>query len=258
MAELGTRALPEAGGLRRKLQPEAGALRFLRSYSHFLNPKGGLFSADTWSWIGIYLRNLSLNWLVLIPLLLLLVALPRLYASLVYNSELAHGDLFPWLVWVATLAVIFTLVCITVNRPSITDPVIPSRKAAGGAVGQATRPLLDQFKQQKWILVLGVFPAVVFAILLTLVVWGLHGTKDPFQWHQIWALLSGTPILELARTFAVFRYRASRPLGRAHRPRRLVDREPVGSASGLEKTVRGVIGHAGCRRADLGPDRDAR
>ena len=50
ITELGTHALKEAGGLPRVLEPESGALRFLRSYSHFLI-KGGLFSVDTWSWI---------------------------------------------------------------------------------------------------------------------------------------------------------------------------------------------------------------
>ena len=106
-------------------------------------------------------------------MLLLIVALPRLYAALVYNTEFAHGDFFPWMVWIATLAVILTLVCVTVNRPSISDPVVSPRKTAGGAIARVTRPLLDRFKRQQSILAFGILPAVIFAILLTLVFWGL-------------------------------------------------------------------------------------
>jgi predicted acylesterase/phospholipase RssA len=50
--------------------PEPGPIRRLRQYSNYLTPRLGLLSADTWTWIAIYLRNLILNWLVLIPLML--------------------------------------------------------------------------------------------------------------------------------------------------------------------------------------------
>jgi hypothetical protein len=39
----------------------------LRAYSNYLSPKLGLFSTDTWTLAGTVLRNMFLNWLVLIP-----------------------------------------------------------------------------------------------------------------------------------------------------------------------------------------------
>ncbi|MGJ5813229.1 patatin-like phospholipase family protein [Paludibaculum fermentans] len=50
----------------------------LRDYNNYLTPKLGLGSADTWSMISIVLRNLLLNWLVFIPMLMLVVMAPRL------------------------------------------------------------------------------------------------------------------------------------------------------------------------------------
>ena len=178
--ELRQRAPPEVGNVRPKLSPEAGALRFLRSYSHFLNARSGLFSIDTWAWIGIYLRNLTLNWLVIIPLLLLVISMPRLYAALVYSSEFAHGNAFPALMWIATLAALLTLICVTVNRPSISDPA-----KAGEATPVAMRPknargaLRERFKRQPWILAFGVAPLLLFAAIVSLLVWNYRG-KAPF------------------------------------------------------------------------------
>jgi hypothetical protein len=54
----------------------------LRRYSSFITPKVGLLSADTWTFISIYLRNLLLNWLVFIPFLITVLMLPRLIVSL--------------------------------------------------------------------------------------------------------------------------------------------------------------------------------
>jgi hypothetical protein len=67
---------------RTKVDPDAGPIRFLRRYSSFITPKVGLLSADTWTFIGIYLRNLFLNWIVFIPLLLSVLILPRLILAI--------------------------------------------------------------------------------------------------------------------------------------------------------------------------------
>lgn len=47
---------------------EPPEIRHLRNYSNYLTPKLGLMSADTWAAGGIYLRNLLLHWLMLVPL----------------------------------------------------------------------------------------------------------------------------------------------------------------------------------------------
>ncbi|MEP6664346.1 MAG: hypothetical protein ABJC04_11860, partial [Verrucomicrobiota bacterium] len=63
-------------------EPEPTPLSHLRKYSNYLTPKLGFFSADTWVLVATYLRNLLLNWLVFIPLLLGLFAIPRFHESL--------------------------------------------------------------------------------------------------------------------------------------------------------------------------------
>jgi hypothetical protein len=60
------------------LQPEPEPVRNLRAYSNYLTPKLGFLSADTWTLAGIYLTNLLMNWLVFVPLLMAIFALPRL------------------------------------------------------------------------------------------------------------------------------------------------------------------------------------
>lgn len=62
----------------RPLAPEPAALSHIRTYSSYLSPRIGLMSADTWTLAAIYLRNLFLNWLVLIPLLAAALVLPQL------------------------------------------------------------------------------------------------------------------------------------------------------------------------------------
>ncbi|MGH9474806.1 MAG: patatin-like phospholipase family protein [Terriglobales bacterium] len=49
----------------------------LRAYNRYLAPRGGGFGVDTWTLAAIAMRNVLLNWLVFIPLLLLVLLLPR-------------------------------------------------------------------------------------------------------------------------------------------------------------------------------------
>src|SRR5215831_4693921 len=59
---------------------EAPPIVHLRRYSHYLAPRSGLFAADLWTLIATVLRNIVLNWIVLIPALVALLGLPRLFA----------------------------------------------------------------------------------------------------------------------------------------------------------------------------------
>jgi hypothetical protein len=56
--------------------PGSPALRYLRDYSNYLTPQLGLFSGDTWGAVGSVVRNMVLNWLVLIPLAAAALLLP--------------------------------------------------------------------------------------------------------------------------------------------------------------------------------------
>ena len=69
--------------------PEPAEVSYLRNYSRYLSPRFSILSADLWTLVAIYVRNLFLNWLVLIPLLLAALMLPRMSAAVI--------DLFPLL-----------------------------------------------------------------------------------------------------------------------------------------------------------------
>ena len=73
-----------------KLQPIAPApaphtvdpVQHLREYNSYLTPKLGLLSTDTWTLAATIGRNMMLNWLVLVPILLFALLLPRLVLAL--------------------------------------------------------------------------------------------------------------------------------------------------------------------------------
>lgn len=64
-----------------KPEPEPAPISWLRNYMHYLAPRRGVFSLDTWSIISTYLRNLLLNWLVLLPAIVSLIFLHKLLES---------------------------------------------------------------------------------------------------------------------------------------------------------------------------------
>jgi patatin-like phospholipase len=60
------------------LTPEPGPLSHLREYSNYLTPRLGLMSADTWAAAAMIIRNMLLNWLVIVPLLAAALTLPQI------------------------------------------------------------------------------------------------------------------------------------------------------------------------------------
>lgn len=69
---------------------EPPEISWLRAYSNYLTPRIGLASADTWAAVAIVVRNLVLNWLILVPILcIVLLMLKILLTGAVW---IAHGD----------------------------------------------------------------------------------------------------------------------------------------------------------------------
>ncbi len=62
-------------------------IRHLREYNNYLTPRAGTFTTDTWTLIAAVTRNIGLNWCVLVPLLLAVLMIPRLYLSLLALPE---------------------------------------------------------------------------------------------------------------------------------------------------------------------------
>ena len=96
---------------------EPGEIAWLRSYSNYLTPKLGLFSADTWAAIALYVRNLILNWLVILPAICLLLFAIKFTTVLAYWLSTQPDCQFA-LVVVGILLMIWTLRFATRNRPT--------------------------------------------------------------------------------------------------------------------------------------------
>lgn len=82
--------------LRRDAPPpgpgEPNPIQHLRAYNSYLSPSRGAFSTDLWTMIATVLRNILLNWMVLIPAMAFALVLPRLYLSSLSFPEIFYGD----------------------------------------------------------------------------------------------------------------------------------------------------------------------
>ena len=116
----------QSGRAESPMEPEPPTLSHLRKYSNYLTPKLGLFSADTWTLVATYARNLILNWLIFIPLLLAFLAFPRLHVALLHLAPP------PWVVAagfvVGGILSVWALAFSAMNRPAVAEDF----KANGG------------------------------------------------------------------------------------------------------------------------------
>ncbi|HYG11309.1 MAG TPA: patatin-like phospholipase family protein, partial [Pyrinomonadaceae bacterium] len=151
-----------------KLQPEPEPIRHLRSYSNYLTPRLGFLSADTWTLVATVLRNLVLNWLLLIPIILAALILPRIVVAIVRMDAQMIGRVgFDWMFWLGTLFGLVGIVYMGVARPSANSP----------------RKLNSQrLNQQGWFLALCLLPLSVAASCLT--TW--------WAWRRTWLIWQRT------------------------------------------------------------------
>jgi len=78
--------LPKADLPKSKIDPEPRPIRHLRTYSNYLSPRLGFTSGDTWTMAALYIRNLLLNLLILVPILALLLAIPRMFSLMLHHD----------------------------------------------------------------------------------------------------------------------------------------------------------------------------
>ena len=107
-------------------------IRFLREYSNYLTPRTGFFSADTWTAIGIYVRNTLLNQIIIAAVFATILLLPRNWFPLV---EYLHStDWVPalrLLLWLAAAA--FLLLNLRQLDPRESSAIAAAARDPGGA-----------------------------------------------------------------------------------------------------------------------------
>lgn len=113
---------------------EAAPVIHLRQYSNYLSPRLGLLSADTWTLVATYLRNLLLIWMVLVPLLAAAVAIPWLAAALMSYRPTGKSGVALWL-WIivlggaAAILAARAIAFVHANRPEAADASVARETA---------------------------------------------------------------------------------------------------------------------------------
>jgi hypothetical protein len=148
---------------------EPPEISWLRAYSNYLTPTLGITSADSWAAVAICVRNLILNWLVIIPIVCLVLLSLKLVATVsiwvahnVGGPEaitfarasvwIAHYLVDPWaMTTVALIGATFLIVA-----QGFTNSHRPSRRSGPGDAAHGKFILFDLI----W--------AVASAILLTI------------------------------------------------------------------------------------------
>jgi len=175
--------------------PEPAPITWLRQYSNYLSPKLGLMSVDSWTLLGTYLRNLTLNWLVLVPLLITALLAPRLMLSLVrWNlSELGlPASLAGWALGLGLLSAAIGLSYFHLYRPGLDRlRALDLRKQADDRPPQS---IWKPFERQQWFLIVGFSPLLLATLLVTTayawykndggqlagLAWGSLGSRNTF------------------------------------------------------------------------------
>ena len=121
------------------LDPEPPPVRHLREFSNYLAPRTGLTSVDFWTLITTFIRNMFLNWLVLISWLAAAMMIPRLYLAAINlqpewppsppgmdnakYTQLTHHIMQRWDCWLNILpAVGFVLIAVAMAYAMIDVP----------------------------------------------------------------------------------------------------------------------------------------
>jgi len=85
---------------------EPAEISWLRAYSNYLTPKLGIASADAWAAVAIFIRNLVLNWFIIIPVVCLALLSLKLIATA--STWVAHAVDNSWCAFaILVLAAIF-------------------------------------------------------------------------------------------------------------------------------------------------------
>jgi len=159
------------GEARSLLEPEPAPIRHLRAYSNYLTPRLGAFSADTWTLVAIFLRNLFVNWLVLIPLITAVLMLPRFLVSAI--SEGASASTRSLVFVIGSVSAVIAVAYGAFNRPMVSED------------STAQKGFWRFLRTQTGFLVWCMAPLTTSAIALGLFwAWHCYAGNEPFSWWQ--------------------------------------------------------------------------
>jgi hypothetical protein len=88
----------------------------LRANSNYLTPKLGALSADTWTLVALYIRNLLLNWLIFLPAIAGLLLVPILSHDVLRLARDSLVDRPHCVAWAAVILLLFALTVSTSGR----------------------------------------------------------------------------------------------------------------------------------------------
>lgn len=170
-----------------RLAPEPAPVRHLRAYSNYLSPKLGALSADTWTLIATYLRNLFLNWLVLVPILVAIALVPSIAVTVVGSNPADWGLDTPWILPAVLTGLGFIFGGLAVAYTHRCRPAIRARAARSKPLPMSSRTQTAFLKQC-------LVPLVLAAILLT-TAWAFFS-----EWHIL--TIDGPPLVAAFAGFA--------------------------------------------------------
>jgi hypothetical protein len=155
--------------MRTRPEREPVQIGWLRAYSNYLTPRLGIFSADTWAAVALTVRNLLLNWLIIVPALCVVLLGIKWLAFGAFVSSTAAMPL-RLLLGLATVLSVGGLAFATFSRPSRWK----TKDEREGSGARDALPRDDENKRaapgagQPLFLLLGLGPSLLSAALLTL------------------------------------------------------------------------------------------
>jgi hypothetical protein len=140
---------------------EPPELSWLRAYSNYLTPRVGLGSADTWTGATIFLRNLLLNWLVIVPAVALVLLVLKLIATILIAIARIEDA---W--WPHALMALVGVACLIVAQ-AFTTRHRPTRRKLDGTPSSVDEGNIDQKTFLGHDLIWSFFSAVCLTSFLT-------------------------------------------------------------------------------------------
>ncbi|WP_435010763.1 patatin-like phospholipase family protein [Tundrisphaera lichenicola] len=160
---------------------EPQPLRHLRSYSSFMFPRPGILSADTWTVIMIWVRNVSINLLMLLPMAMLLVVAARMtvHAFVRFNPVGYDPGFFGgWDWWISLVGLVVGAAlmfrALTVNARELREVRLRYVRPDDtiGAVPPVEREVVMK-RVRDGVIIPGSIAALLLTINLRPLVWGI-------------------------------------------------------------------------------------